>query len=102
MACPGPKPAEPVLSDHERQVLGTWVREQSTPRAPGLRARIVPACDEMEPYGLPRTAQLAVAAATDVVTETVSKWQERLLKDRLDGLGGAPRLGPTRPDGYGH
>jgi transposase len=92
---PGPKLAELVLSDHERQVLGAWVRSQSTPQALALRARIVLACGETEADGLPRSAG-SVAAATGVTTETVSKWRGRFLRDRLDGLGDAPRPGRER------
>ncbi|MGW2402906.1 IS630 family transposase [Kitasatospora sp. NPDC001664] len=95
MGRPGPRLAELVLSDHERQVLGTWVRGQSTPQALALRARIVLACAEVEPDGLPRSAS-SVAASTGVTTETVSKWRSRFLVDRLDGLGDAPRPGRVR------
>ncbi|MEV7118979.1 IS630 family transposase [Kitasatospora griseola] len=95
MGRPGPRLAELVLSDHERQVLGGWVRGQSTPQALALRAPIVLACAEVEPDGLPRSAS-SVAVATGVTTETVSKWRSRFLRDRLDGLGDAPRPGRVR------
>lgn len=53
------------------------------------------ACAETEPDGLPRSAS-SMAAATGVTTETVSKWRGRFLKDRLEGLGDAPRPGRER------
>ncbi|MEV7119487.1 IS630 family transposase [Kitasatospora griseola] len=95
MGRPGPKLVVLVLSDHERQVLGTWVRGQSTPQALALRARIVLACAGVEPDGLPRSVG-SVAAATGVTAETVSKWRARFLGDRLDGLGDTPRPGRER------
>lgn len=95
MGRPGPKLVELVLSDVERQVLGSWERGQSTPQALALRARIVLACAVTEPTGLPRSAT-AVAGEVGVTTETVAKWRRRFLQGRLDGLGDAPRPGRVR------
>ncbi len=95
MGRPGPRLAELVLSEHEREVLGGWVRAQSTPQALALRARLVLACAEKEPDGLARSAS-AVARQLGVTTETVSKWRARFVTHRLDGLGDVPRPGRLR------
>ncbi|KOU46260.1 IS630 family transposase [Streptomyces sp. WM6378] len=95
MGRPGPRLAELVLSEREREVLGGWVRAQSTPQALALRAKLVLACAEVEPDGLPRSAS-SVARQLGVTTETVSKWRARFIAHRLDGLGDAPRPGRLR------
>lgn len=72
MGRPGPKLAELVLSEYERDVLGRWERAASTPQALALRSRIVLACAEVDDDGLPRAAS-EVARQVGVTTETVSK-----------------------------
>ncbi|GAA2899533.1 IS630 family transposase [Streptosporangium fragile] len=84
-----------VLTDRERQTLQRWQRATSTPQALALRSRIVLACAETDDDGLPRTAG-AVARQVGVTPETVRKWRARFVRDRLDGLGDAPRPGRAR------
>ncbi|MFK0297446.1 helix-turn-helix domain-containing protein [Streptomyces sp. NPDC090442] len=95
MGRPGPKLAELVLSEHERDVLGRWERASSMPQALALRVRIVLACAEVDGNGLHRSAS-SVARQVGVTTETVSKWRARFLTHRLDGLGDTPRPGRAR------
>ncbi len=86
--CGRPK-APLILSDDERQKLGTWASRPKSTRRLATRARIVLACAE----GLDNKA---VAARLRVNTVTVGKWRRRFLEDRLDGLTDEPRPGAPR------
>jgi hypothetical protein len=88
MAKPGRRLAELVLSDPERAMLESWVRRPKTAQALALRARIVLACAE----GLSNTE---VVERIGVSYPTVSKWRQRFVEHRLEGLADERR--PGRP-----
>lgn len=78
-----------VLTDHERSVLLGWVRRATSPKRLVQRAEIVLAYAD--------TGVVAsVARQTGVSAMTVTKWRDRFLADRLDGLDDAPRSGQPR------
>jgi transposase len=78
-----------VLSEDERRTLESWARRRSTAQGLALRARIVLACVEGAP-------NIAVAARLGASRGTVTKWRERFLRRRLDGLCDEPRPGVPR------
>ena len=78
-----------VLSEDERRTLESWARRRSTAQGLALRARIVLACAEGAP-------NIAVAARLGASRGTVTKWRERFLRLRLDGLCDEPRPGVPR------
>ncbi len=78
-----------VLSEDERRTLESWARRRSTAQGLALRARIVLACAEGAP-------NIAVAARLGASRGTVTKWRERFLRRRLDGLCDEPRPGVPR------
>ena len=87
MSGPAAKPL--VLSDHERSVLLGWVRRPTSSARLVQRSKIVLAyADDPSVAG--------VAKAMGVSAPTVSKWRDRFLADRLDGLEDAPRPGQPR------
>jgi transposase len=77
------------LSETERETLERWVRRHSSSQALALRSRIVLACAEGRTNG-------EIARHENVNPATVSKWRHRFAKDRLEGLGDAPRPGAER------
>lgn len=86
---PGPAAKPLVLSDHERSVLLGWVRRPTSSARLVQRSKIVLAyADDPSVAG--------VAKAMGVSAPTVSKWRDRFLADRLDGLEDAPRPGQPR------
>lgn len=85
----GPAAKSLVLSDHERAVLSGWVRRATSSARLVQRAQIVLAYAEVG-----RVA--AVARQLGVSAPTVTKWRDRFLVDRLDGLDDAPRPGQPR------
>lgn len=87
MSGPAAKPL--VLSDHERSVLLGWVGRPTSSARLVQRSKIVLAyADDPSVAG--------VAKAMGVSAPTVSKWRDRFLADRLDGLEDAPRPGQPR------
>jgi transposase len=78
-----------VLSETEREQLQAWARRRKTAQALALRAQIVLGCaGEM--------ANQDVASGLRITPQTVSKWRNRFIHQRLDGLLDAPRPGAPR------
>src|SRR3954452_25047000 len=86
--CGRPK-APLILSDDERQKLGTWASRPKSTQRLATRARIVLACAE----GLDNKS---VAARLRVGTVTVGTWRRRFVERRLAGLADEPRPGAPR------
>jgi len=81
--------AELILSDDEREQLQSWARRRKTSQALALRSRIVLECAR-------GAENNAVAERLAVTPQTVSKWRNRFVTMRLDGLTDAPRTGKPR------
>jgi len=78
-----------VLAQDEREQLQAWALRRKTAQALALRSRIVLGCAQ----GL---TNQAVAAHLHITQQTVSKWRQRFVDQRLDGLLDAPRTGAPR------
>ena len=88
----GPVAKSLVLSDHERSVLAGWIRRPTSSARLVQRSQIVMAYAD--------SGSVAdVARRVGVSAPTVSKWRDRFLVNRLDGLEDAPR--PGQPRGAG-
>lgn len=85
----GPHLQPLVLTDAEIAQLTAWSRRPKTARALAERAQIVLA----SAAGATNTE---VAAVIGVTYQTVSKWRQRFLAKRVDGLLDAPRPGAPR------
>jgi transposase len=84
------RPLKPLnLSTEERQALEAWARRPKTSQALAMRARLILA-------SATGTATNDVAKDQRVTSATVSKWRQRFLKQRLDGLVDEPRSGAPR------
>src|SRR6266508_3578035 len=84
------RPKAPLtLTDDERQTLQRWSRRATTAQALALRAKIVLACAA-------GATNKAVAEQLGVWPQTVTKWRGRFVRQRLEGLAGAPRRGRPR------
>src|SRR6188472_1992607 len=81
--------AELVLNEAEREQLQAWARRRKTAQALALRSQIVLDCAS----GMQNQD---VAARLRCTQQTVSKWRNRFVRLRLDGLLDAPRPGAPR------
>jgi transposase len=81
--------AELRLTETEREELDRWVRRPRSAQALALRARIVLLCAE----GM---ANFAVADRLEITPQTVSKWRQRFVERRAEGLLDEPRPGAPR------
>jgi transposase len=81
--------AELSLSEAEREQLQAWARRRKTAQALALRSQIVLDCAS----GM---RNQDVAARLRCTPQTVSKWRNRFVSLRLDGLLDAPRPGAPR------
>ena len=85
----GPVAKSLVLSDHERSVLAGWIRRPTSSARLVQRSQIVMAYAD--------SGSVAdVARRVGVSAPPVSKWRDRFLVNRLDGLEDAPRPGQPR------
>ena len=89
---PDPNAAVVALSDAERETLERWARRPNSAQALALRCRIVLACAE-------GATSTAVAVELGVNRDTVAKWRNRFVRERLDGLHDEPRPGAPRAIG---
>ena len=85
----GPKLAELVLSDYERETLERWTRRRKSSQSLALRCRIVLACSQGK-------TNTEVARQLNITLPTVRKWRNRFIENRLDGLMDEPRPGAPR------
>ena len=77
------------LSTEERQKLDVLARRPKTDQRTALRARIILRCADGD-------SNDRVAQSLNVCAATVCKWRGRFVRERLSGLGDAPRSGPPR------
>ena len=81
--------AQLVLSETEREQLQAWARRRKTAQALAVRSQIVLDCAA-------EVANQDVASRLRITPQTVSKWRNRFVRLRLDGLLDAPRPGAPR------
>jgi transposase len=81
--------AELVLTDEERETLQRWARRAKSSQALAQRSRIVLGCAAGK-------SNKDVAAEVGVWPQTVGKWRQRFVENRLDGLSDEPRPGGPR------
>lgn len=81
--------AELILNDAEREQLQSWARRRKTSQALALRSRIILECARDADNN-------TVAEQLAVTPQTVSKWRNRFVSLRLEGLTDAPRTGKPR------
>ena len=86
---PNPVAAPVVLSDEERGQLERWTRRRTSAQALALRARIVLLAAD----GLKNTE---IAERLAITRPPVTKWRNRFVEHRLDGLVDEPRPGRPR------
>src|ERR1700682_4862270 len=84
------RPIAPLsVTAEERERLQEWARRPKTAQALAPRSRIVLECA----VGQPNTV---VAGKLGITHQTVGKWRQRFLEQRLDGLLDEPRPGAPR------
>src|SRR4051794_34867281 len=81
------------VSDEDRAVLERWLRAHTTEQRMWLRARVVLMAADGH-------TNRAIAAATGLSEEAVSRWRRRYARAGLKGLADRERSG--RPPVYGH
>lgn len=81
--------AELMLSTEEREVLERYAKRARVNRHLAFRAQLVLACAE-------GSTNAAVASRYRTTTQTVGKWRQRFVAQRLDGLHDEPRPGAPR------
>src|SRR4029078_1357068 len=86
MAKRGRPVAELTLTDEERETLQRWARRAKASQALAQRCRIVLGCAAGK-------SNKEVAAEVGVWPQTVCKWRQRFVEDRLNGLTDEPRPG---------
>jgi transposase len=87
---PPGRPLPPLmLSSDERETLDAWTRRRTTAQALAQRARVVLECAAGK-------ANRTVARELHLDEDTVGKWRQRFLAQRLDGLLDEPRPGAPR------
>ncbi len=85
-----PRPLPAVnLSPAERDALEKWAGRRKTAQGLATRARILLLADE-------GASNKAIAADLALDPATVSKWRNRFLRDRVEGLYDRPRSGAPR------
>jgi transposase len=92
MATRGRPVAELALTDEERETLQRWARRAKSSQALAQRCRIVLGCAAGK-------SNKEVAAEVGVWPQTVCKWRQRFMMNRLDGLVDEPRPGGPRKVG---
>jgi transposase len=78
-----------ILSDEEREKLTAWARRPKTSQRLALRSRIILAAAAGDSNG-------DIAVDLNITVQTVGKWRQRFLDDRLEGLVDEPRPGAPR------
>lgn len=78
-----------VLTDDEREQLQAWARRPKSAQALAIRSRIILACEG-------DSSNTQIAADLRVARSVVTKWRNRFVVDRLDGLLDEPRPGRPR------
>ncbi len=84
-----PKKLELVVSEDERAHLAQLTKRARVNRDLAFRARIVLACSD-------ESSNTAVAATLRTTAQTVRKWRNRFIEQRLEGLYDEPRVGGPR------
>src|SRR6476661_7749160 len=92
MAKRGRPVAELTLTDEERETLQRWARRAKSSQALAQRCRIVLGCAAGK-------SNKEGAAEVGVWPQTVCKWRQRFVEDRLNGLTDEPRPGAPRTIG---
>jgi len=78
-----------IVSTSEHECLQAWTRRRKTAQALETGSRIILLCDA-------DMTNTAVAEKLDISQQTVGKWRQRSIDQRLDGLLDEPRPGAPR------
>ena len=78
-----------VLTSDEREKLAAWARRPKTSQRLALRSRIILAAAAGDANG-------DIATDMNITPQTVGKWRQRFVDDRLEGLVDEPRPGAPR------